>query len=98
MIRWTEADLDVFCRHRPDGRLKEALLAAATREGDRLCWDAATFAEVRLQCSPPGFGDTVAGIAQRIARTLDGAFHTDLQNCPGCKGRQAWLNETFPTH
>lgn len=40
-----------------------------------------------------GLGDAVAMIAQPIARTIDAAFGTDVQNCGGCKARQQWLNE-----
>lgn len=37
-------------------------------------------------------GDAIAVVAQPIARTIDWAFHTDLQNCSGCKKMQQNLN------
>ena len=37
-------------------------------------------------------GDAVATFAQPIARGIDAAFGTDLQNCSGCGIRQARLN------
>ena len=38
------------------------------------------------------WGDAVAAIAQPVARVLDAALGTDVQNCEGCKKRQAALN------
>ena len=46
--------------------------------------------------NPSGLGDMVHKIAQPIARTIDGALGTDLQNCGGCKNRRAALNRMFP--
>ena len=43
-----------------------------------------------------GVGDIVAAVAEPIARVIDGAFGTDLANCPGCKARQDWLNKKMP--
>lgn len=43
-----------------------------------------------------GLGDVVAGVAQPVAKLIDGTLGTDLQNCPGCHGRQEWLNEAVP--
>jgi hypothetical protein len=38
-------------------------------------------------------GDAAATVFQPIARGIDATFGTDLQNCAGCKGRQARLNQ-----
>lgn len=43
-----------------------------------------------------GLGDAVAIFAQPIARVIDSAIGTNIQNCGGCKGRQAWLNKAVP--
>lgn len=40
-----------------------------------------------------GLGDVVAMVAQPIARALDAALGTDMENCGGCGKRKAWLNE-----
>lgn len=45
-----------------------------------------------------GLGDAVAMIAQPIARTIDAAFGTDVQNCGGCKARREALNEKISFH
>lgn len=49
-----------------------------------------------IKCKQTGLGDIVHKIAQPIARTIDGALGTDLQNCGGCKNRRAALNRMFP--
>jgi hypothetical protein len=38
------------------------------------------------------FGDTVAKVAQPIARGIDFTFGTKVAECPGCKNRQNALN------
>lgn len=43
-----------------------------------------------------GLGDVVAAVAQPVAKALDAALGTDMQNCGGCGGRQEWLNEAVP--
>lgn len=37
-------------------------------------------------------GDAIEAFAKPIAKGIDSTLGTDLQNCGGCKGRQAWLN------
>lgn len=43
-----------------------------------------------------GLGDAVAAMAQPIARVLDGALGTNIQNCGGCKARREALNRLVP--
>lgn len=43
-----------------------------------------------------GLGDVVAAVAQPVAKALDAALGTDIQNCEGCGGRKEWLNEAVP--
>lgn len=45
---------------------------------------------------PTGLGDRVERIAQPIAKVIDTALGTDIQNCGGCQKRKQWLNERFP--
>jgi hypothetical protein len=40
-------------------------------------------------------GDALATVAQPIARGIDYIFGTDVQNCPGCKGRQQYVNAFY---
>jgi len=51
----------------------------------------------RLKPAKPfGLGDAVAAVAQPIARVLDGALGTNIENCGGCKARRAALNKLVP--
>ena len=43
-----------------------------------------------------GLGDVVKSVAHPVAKLIDGALGTDLQNCGGCQGRQEWLNDAVP--
>jgi hypothetical protein len=43
-----------------------------------------------------GLGDAVEVFAKPIARALDAAFGTDLENCAGCAERREKLNESVP--
>jgi hypothetical protein len=43
-----------------------------------------------------GLGDAVAAVAQPIARAIDRALGTNLQNCGVCKQRQEALNKLVP--
>ena len=58
-------------------------------------WNNEEYAKI-VKGNPSGLGDMVHKIAQPIARTIDGALGTDLQNCGGCKNRRAALNRMFP--
>lgn len=51
----------------------------------RLEWTARQNVKMKL-------GDAIATVAQPIARGIDRVAGTDIQNCSGCKGRQATLN------
>ncbi len=43
-----------------------------------------------------GLGDAVASVAQPIARVLDRALGTHIENCGGCKQRRDALNRIVP--
>ena len=45
---------------------------------------------------PIGLGDAVAAVAQPIAKAIDRVFNTKVQECGGCKQRQATLNAIMP--
>ncbi|MES2995903.1 MAG: hypothetical protein V4733_03745 [Verrucomicrobiota bacterium] len=45
--------------------------------------------------APAGLGDVVAAFAQPIARAIDSAAGTDIQNCGGCKQRREKLNRVL---
>ena len=42
-----------------------------------------------------GVGDQVERIAQPIAKVIDKALGTDIQNCNSCKRRRDYLNKRF---
>lgn len=50
----------------------------------------------RLVAKYRGAGDVVAVLAMPIAKVIDLALGTDLQNCGGCEQRQEALNELIP--
>lgn len=43
-----------------------------------------------------GIGDVVAAVAQPVAKVLDAALGTDIQNCSACGQRQERLNKAMP--
>ena len=43
-----------------------------------------------------GLGDAVKIVAQPIAKVIDAAIGTDVQNCSACERRRQQLNEKFP--
>ena len=43
-----------------------------------------------------GLGDAVKIVAQPIAKAIDAAIGTDVQNCGACEKRRQYLNEKFP--
>jgi hypothetical protein len=56
------------------------------------------FKVTRFQELPPasrGLGDAIARIAKPIARVIDRAIGTRLQDCDPCEKRRVWLNEHF---
>ncbi len=50
----------------------------------------------RLVAKFRGIGDVVAFVAMPLAKAIDFAFGTDLQNCGGCADRQEKMNEFLP--
>ena len=43
-----------------------------------------------------GLGDAVKIVAKPIAKAIDAAIGTDVQNCSACERRRQYLNEKFP--
>lgn len=43
-----------------------------------------------------GLGDAVKIVAQPIAKVIDAAIGTDVQNCGKCEKRRQYLNKKFP--
>ena len=43
----------------------------------------------------PGAGDLIAKITLPIARQIDRALGTRLEDCASCEERREWLNEHF---
>lgn len=80
----------------PSGYMEDCL-ARGKVEGDFLVLKEGDYVALRLKHSPRGLGDQAARILKPVARLLDGVLGTDLEHCPACAERQAWLNETFPT-
>lgn len=58
-------------------------------------WNNEEYAKM-IKNNATGLGDIVHKIALPIARTIDGAFGTDIKNCDSCKNRRATLNRMFP--
>jgi hypothetical protein len=47
--------------------------------------------------APRGLGDVVERFAQPVAKVIDEAFGTDVQNCKSCKEvRKPFLNKIVP--
>ena len=78
-----------------------ALLAKGRCDGNLLRIEADDLQAIRAvheTAKPPmrGLGDVVAAVAKPIARRLDKAFGTHLEDCKGCDKRQETLNNLFP--
>lgn len=89
------ASLQATAASRPPGYLADVISRGSVRDG--FVWiTSADYEFLRLKYSPAGLGDQVARVAKPVARMIDSAIGTDLQNCQGCADRQAALNRLFP--
>lgn len=70
-------------------------LKSGVADGDTLTISPQEYRRLRTKYNGRNFGDMVALVAKPIARIIDGAFGTDLQNCESCAERQQRLNSMF---
>jgi hypothetical protein len=89
------ASLRDAAKSRPGGYMEDCL-ARGKVEGEFLVLAEADYVALRLKYSPRGLGDQAARVLKPLARLLDGVLGTDLEHCPACAERQAWLNGNFP--
>jgi len=75
----------------PAGYFDE-VLANGQVDGDFVHIAPATLAAIRQKYGRKGFGDLVATIAKPVARVIDKATGSKLENCIPCAQRQADLN------
>lgn len=92
-MRTTLQSLKQIARDWPDGFL-DSVIADAKSDGEWIEIDDGKLAGVMRKYR--GLGDVVAAVAKPIARVIDAAAGTDLQNCGGCKQRQEDWNKAFP--
>ena len=74
--------------HRPEGYL-DYVMSKGDRKGDSLFISHDVFLALRQKYQ---LGSKVAKVAKPVAKFMDAAFGTNLQNCGGCARREEWLN------
>lgn len=86
-------ELHKIAKIRPPGYMEDCM-AHGRIEGDYLVIEDPEYYELLKKYR--GLGDAVATVAKPIARLIDDALGTDLQNCGGCAERQDFLNKAVP--
>jgi hypothetical protein len=96
------SEIESIAPQRPAG-YKEDVMSIGIPQGDWLLVDFAKYQELVNKYNPQkpkpklkGLGDLVSKVAQPIAKGIDKAIGTNIQNCGGCAKRRNKLNQMVP--
>jgi predicted RNase H-like nuclease len=85
------AGLKEKAKERPEGYYEDAV-SRGKIVGEFLLIDGEELKKLVEKYRPKGVGDYVEEVLRPLARVLD------MENCPRCKKRKAWLNRVLRLH